>query len=421
MAGYKNSKIVGINNAARNMLSNINKQGSDYVKNMFRAGTSFQESIKYDIVNEYIKKMIISQLDIEGMLECHKYYYDYKNPELKEEYRRIKEQMSSDLNISFDEETTDALFGNTYGIKSDRGYKILEQISDPCRVGKIIQIYSEEKFKYYYENENNRIKKFLMSFKYKKLFPEDVIEEKGVVETRDIFRNFIHNNPGINEDIIIYARQPGGNLHKGMSEYKLLKGMEGVVAAVMQSLQQTHCLEPIDLKKTCNKCRTMLRGEYLYKYPSEYRTKDTIKYKDISSSEYLEHNLSPHQDIKSRMEELQKRYEELYLTSETNEEYISGVSGIFVDFLDIHPYENGNKITATCLLNNMLLSKGIIPPPISLANDEKLGEAFAQKGKEKYNAVEEIISNGCKNMQKLWSDGREPNERGNTKTIENSR
>lgn len=425
MAGYKNSRITSINGEAKNTYAKVWHGSPDGIKSIFSESSTFRDSIKYNPVTEYIKKMIISQMDISSMLAYHKYYYSHgKNEGFEAESKKIKKQILEESTINFDEETLEALFGNTYGIKTEEGYNILKEILYPQTVGKILNIYSEEKFKYDYEHEERKLKKLFMSFKYKKLFREDVVEDKKDIQTRDILRDFIYKNPGVSPDIILYSRKEGGSLNKGMKEYEQLKRAKRVGMTVLQSLQQQHCVEPINVIKACDRCVMIMRGDFQerngewYKYA--YREGDKIKCWDIGKTNYSENEFCSHKEIKNRLEDLQGRYEELFMGAETNEDYIKGVSRIYADFIDIHPYEDGNKIASTCLLNIMLLSKGIVPPPISPINDEKLGEVFQKKGEEKYTAIEELITNGCKNIEELWDGDKKTQDRG-TKIVENEK
>lgn len=45
-----------------------------------------------------------------------------------------------------------------------------------------------------------------------------------------------------------------------------------------------------------------------------------------------------------------------------------------------------------CLFNSMLLSKGIIPPPISLINDEQMVKAYYNANEKDYKMLQEVVT-----------------------------
>lgn len=61
----------------------------------------------------------------------------------------------------------------------------------------------------------------------------------------------------------------------------------------------------------------------------------------------------------------------------------------------MQPYEDGNKRTALCLLNSMLMSKNIIPPILSLVNDEEMIEAFYKVQEKDYTMLQNIVVGKC--------------------------
>ena len=90
---------------------------------------------------------------------------------------------------------------------------------------------------------------------------------------------------------------------------------------------------------------------------------------------------------------------------------------IYADFIYIQPYEDGNKRTAICLFNSMLLSKGIAPPPISLINDEQMVEAFYKAQDKDYTMLHDIVVERYKAMESNSrnNEGQEKEESKNNK------
>jgi len=90
------------------------------------------------------------------------------------------------------------------------------------------------------------------------------------------------------------------------------------------------------------------------------------------------------------MEELQNEFEKLYNNAD-DETYIRSMARIKSVFQDIHPYEDSNKRTSICLINSMLLARGIIPPVISRGNDSKVQLAEISSSEEEYEEMENLI------------------------------
>ena len=67
------------------------------------------------------------------------------------------------------------------------------------------------------------------------------------------------------------------------------------------------------------------------------------------------------QDIPEKMEELGRKFGELSKI-EDEEEYKRGAVGIYKDFIQIHPFGDGNGRTSRYLLDYMFVKRGIMPP-----------------------------------------------------------
>ena len=94
MAGYKNSRIISINGEAKNTYAKVWHGSPDEIKSIFSQSSTFRDSIKYNPENEYIKKMIISQMNISNMLAYHKYYHSNgREEDFKKDCEKIKKQI----------------------------------------------------------------------------------------------------------------------------------------------------------------------------------------------------------------------------------------------------------------------------------------------------------------------------------------
>ncbi len=383
-----------INEISKNTYSEISERGIDVIKEMFSTGTTLREKLEITPEKEYLKKMLISQMDIDEMLLTHKYYNKGFEgiSEFREESDKIKGIIQDDSVLNFDEDTIQALFGNSLNIISDKECERWKQLIYNGQYAgyNINDLYTEEKFKIDYENEKNKIKKFIQSFKYKKLFRQDAIENLHIKQVRKVVKENIISNPDASAGYIITESR--NQIEQGVSEYVGLQELESIAKITLTSLQQSNG-EQINIEEECEKIRSMMNEDNPAKFDTNYRQKQVTIGTDrgISTGPVIE--TIPFEKIPEVMKDLQQRYENAYNTSENEEDYIKEIAKIYADFVYIQPYEDGNKRTATCLLNTMLLSKGIIPPPISLSNGgEELGEAFSKAHNKDYTMLQDIMN-----------------------------
>lgn len=82
-------------------------------------------------------------------------------------------------------------------------------------------------------------------------------------------------------------------------------------------------------------------------------------------------------DIKPQYKRFQQEYE-LYYNSDNDLEFVEGCSEVFGNILISQIFREGNKRTAKCLFNSMLVSRGIVPPFADLnENESALWNEFA--------------------------------------------
>lgn len=99
----------------------------------------------------------------------------------------------------------------------------------------------------------------------------------------------------------------------------------------------------------------------------------TVGYSDVNThwlpnGTYLR---SPYvEDIKPRYKHLQEQYDYLY-DNAGDAEFLEGAIEIFGDILVMQAFREGNKRTAKSLFNQILLSRGIIPPISDLHEQDK--------------------------------------------------
>ena len=118
-----------------------------------------------------------------------------------------------------------------------------------------------------------------------------------------------------------------------------------------------------------DKIRTNLSYKYGYldcdeprkELKNEYR-----KFKLVSSTTFFKNTAAP-KEIKELMDNLSKRYEEIKLIKNTDE-YIHACFILTQDFLQIHPYNDGNGRTSKFLFYVLLLKRNILPFTITDSN-----------------------------------------------------
>lgn len=395
-------KIKALSNK---VYSEIAENGINAIKKLFSKGNTLAEKLRYDSCEEYLKRKIIAQLDIEEMLLVHKYYSrDWNERDIFiRESDEIREKAESETNLQFDDDTIEALFGNTLGILSEEDY--YEWDSFERRIKSFDDILVEEKFKYDYENETNPVKKIIQSFKYRKMQKRNALEDSYVKRVREMLREGIIKNP----KFPFTARgECCTKVKKGLKEYESLKEVEDIARMTLISLTGNQD-EIINIEEECKKIRNEMKC-YIGKtrIGKEYRQRQVTLGSESGISNRPVMQTIPFEQVPNAMKNLQKEYEEAYYTEQGEEEYIRKIVKIYADFINIQPYEDGNKRTAMCLFNSMLLSKDIVPPPISLINNEQMVKAFYKVQDEKdYTMLQDIIVEQYKKMQSNFGDDKE--------------
>ncbi len=384
-------ELKNINNLANKLYNDIEKRGIEAVKELFSEGKILSKQVRYDKSEEYIKKMIISQMDIDKMLLTHKYMnveFD-EIPKFRGESANLIEKINNDSRLIFSNNTIEELFGNTLEIESYEEYKGWKQFifQDTHNGGKDLNtIFEEEQFKYLYDKEKNPFLKFIKSFKQKKLTKRNELEDVYSKKIRKIIQKELNKN----ENSYTSYNKCRNTLEKGVLEYENLKTAENIAKVTLTSLTQQEKI--INIKETCDKYRNEIQeNKATQKIDTEYRKKQVTLGSENGINKQSVIKTIPFQDIPRAMEGIQKEYEKAYNKSQSTEDYIKDICKIYMDFMYIQPYEDGNKRTATSLFNSMLLSKGIIPPPISLANDENIVEAFNKANSHDYTMLQDIV------------------------------
>lgn len=385
---------------AEKLYIEIEEKGIDRIRELFSKGETLSQGLKFNASEEHLKRMIMAQLNIGRMLISHK----YRNSGFDEraifnsEADKIREQIGSQGILRFDNSTLEALFSNSLNISTEQEYEEWRNFvdSDRHKEKKFDTIYLEEEAKFNYENETNLFKKFIKSFKYRRMLKEGTLEDSYIKRVREMIKEKIEQNP---EDHFIAYQDTHSALKKGVEEYESIKDIEDIARMTLKSLIVEDD-QPINIEDICNIARSEMKSTIgLTKNGTEYRKKQVTLGSESGISNRPVIHTMPFEKVPEAIKNLQMEYEKAYNSSQSEEEYIKQISKIYADFIFIQPYEDGNKRTATCLLNSMLLSKGIIPPPISLVNDEQMVEAFYKAENKDYTMMQDIIFERYKTMQ----------------------
>lgn len=259
---------------ADKLYTDIEENGIEGVRNLFAKGKTLSQELRYDTIQEYLKKMIMAQMDIGKMLLSHKYRdmgYEIR-PEFNKEADQIREQVDSNSILQFDENTLNSLFGNSLGISSEEEYEEWKGFvnSDRHNEKKFDSIYFEEEFKFNYENVTNPLKKFIQSFRYRKMLRGDLLEDSYVKTVREMIREGIKENP--DNPFFAYGKTHRA-LEKGVSEYEDIKDVEDIIRMALISLTQEQD-KPIEIEDVCYAFRSEMKNTTsLTKSGTEYRQK----------------------------------------------------------------------------------------------------------------------------------------------------
>ena len=386
----------------------IEENGINRIRELFSKGETLFQELKFDVNEEYLKKMIMSQLDIGRMLMSHKYRnsgFD-ERAAFNSEADKIRGQIDGQEVLKFDNPTLEALFGNSLNISTEQEYEEWREFvdSDRHKEKKFDTIYLEEEARFSYENETNPLKKFIKSFKHRRLLKEGSLEDSYVKKVREMIRKKITENP---EDHSIAYRDTHSALEKWAEEYESIKDIEDIARMTLESLSVKDD-KPINIEEVCNNVRSKMKSTIgSTKNGTEYRKKQvTLGSESGISNRPVIHTIQ-FEEVPEAIKNLQIEYEKAYNSSQPEEEYIKQIAKIYADFIFMQPYEDENKRTAMCLFNSMLMSKGIVPPPISLINDDQMVKAYYNAHEKDYEMLQSAVTEKYRGMVRSEAQNRE--------------
>ncbi len=173
------------------------------------------------------------------------------------------------------------------------------------------------------------------------------------------------------------------NRHKREQIIPLIKG-------VLNSLLEEK--KPLDLKEAIK----------------ESQKENDLEAKTIQTRQRI--NLAPYQTIYSLppqeipyfFKQMQKRYDDLYQNA-SDYEFLEGCIEIAGEFMMAQILPQGNKRTAKCLFNKMVLSRGLLPPIMDLnENDYSLWYDMAESHADDFSLAKEPLLDQEEEMSKDW-------------------
>ena len=143
---------------AEKIFKDIQLNGIKTIRELYSEGEDLSKRLQFDPVQEYLKKIIISQIDVTKLLlDRHNESSTQESiSEFKDKSKKICDQIVIDENLNFDTNMINTLFGNSLDIKSIEEYKGLTNLifGGAYEGNTYYSIFEEEQFKYDYERGN---------------------------------------------------------------------------------------------------------------------------------------------------------------------------------------------------------------------------------------------------------------------------
>lgn len=113
----------------------------------------------------------------------------------------------------------------------------------------------------------------------------------------------------------------------------------------------------------------------------------------------------PEKEVPFFLQQLQNKYNHLYRTA-TDYEFIEGCVEITGELMMAQPLNQGNKRTAKCLFNKMVLSRGLLPPIMDLTqNDYSLWYDFAESYASDFVLAKQALLDQEQELSRAWKEG----------------
>lgn len=383
--------IDEVTKKANELFGNKEKLELEDLRRLFGNEGSLSTQVQYNEVNEYLKSIILNQINLYEVLQksCNTTFDQQMhggqeckdNVDIRE--KTIYEKLDSQGNqmLDFNSEIIKNLFGdNDLGIRTKEEAEYCYKFN---RAGKqssmCMDICREEIQKKSYEDTKNPIKRIVGYIKNKSLQKKGKLEDRFIKNAREFVASEIKKG---NISMGMLPSLVGHRFQKCAEQYDESRIVLALAHMSIKSLQKSD--KKINIIDEAYSARDAMQP-YISDMMEEGIREDEV---DLGEFQPIDHK-----EVKMAMDKLQQRFDNLSTDSDISQkQYIEECSEIFADFIWIQPFNDGNKRTALYVLNQMFLSKGIIPPLLSVARDSDFTKSISKTQNKDYTDLKEIIT-----------------------------
>lgn len=387
------------------------------LRKLFGLDGNMKSTIQYNPALEYIKRKIILQyqLDMVSLVNGIHPYDQIKQGE-EQAYENTKTWQSSIQNkindtdslLVFSEAEGQFLFANDLGIKSPEDREAFKTLlyQDRQKEKQIVldDMIKEETFKYDYDQSHHPLYKLTHFLKYRNLTNRKEIESPQNSLIRNYIQNRIKETTGKLSSGLLHT-EVRALINKGIAQYESNEELLSLANITISSLSNYG--EKVDIREAsqamAREMRKELPDKVLDGMKEGYRTEEVM----MGDEHFHEETFKPisFDQIEDKMNQLQEEYEQLYDNPAiSDEEYLQGVAKIYADMLYTQPFSYGNKRISMAILNEMILSKKMIPPYISTVVDNDFTKGLSQTKVNNYEKLSEALIDSYRKMNENKND-----------------
>ncbi len=383
------------------------------LRKLFGLDGNMKTSIQHNPALEYIKRKIILQYQLERLsLVNGNHPYDQIKKGDEQAYENTKAVQNSIRHKIDDPHSLlvlrgaegQFLFANDLGIESveDReAYKTL-LYRDPRKENQVMldDLIKEETFKNNFD-QSHILYKLTHFLTYRKLTNQKEIESPQNSLIRNYIKSRIKETNGKLTSSLLHT-ETTALINKGIAQYQSNVELLSLANITLSSLSNYG--EKVDIREAAKTISKEMYKELHDKIPDEmeegYRTHEVV----MGDEHFHEEIYTPitADQIEDKMNQLQEEYEQLYDNQEiSDEDYLQGVSKIYADMLYAQPFSYGNKRISMAILNEMILSKKMIPPYVSTVMDNDFTKGLSQTKANEYEKLSEALIHSYQEMNEV--------------------
>lgn len=258
----------------------------------------------------------------------------------------------------------------------------------------------EETFKNNFD-QSHILYKLTHFLTYRKLTNQKEIESPQNSLIRNYIKSRIKETKGKLTSSLLHT-ETTAFINKGIAQYQSNVELLSLANITLSSLSNYG--EKVDIRKAAKTISKEMYKELHDKIPDEmeegYRTHEVV----MGDEHFHEEIYTPitADQIEDKMNQLQEEYEQLYDNQEiSDEDYLQGVSKIYADMLYAQPFSYGNKRISMAILNEMILSKKMIPPYVSTVMDNDFTKGLSQTKANEYEKLSEALIYSYQEMNEV--------------------